>query len=132
MTAAAYGFSLDVSEWFIEALIGAADRLQSTMYHAFLPDSGAPVAFGNLVFVPQTSIVLLGGAGTVGDLRGRGIYTSLVARRLADARAAGADTAVVQAVRSTSAPVCAKLGFKEMVPLALYAWVAPGVEDLHA
>jgi hypothetical protein len=133
MTAAAYGFSLDVSEWFIEALIGAAGRLQSTMYHAFLPDHNGPVAFGNLVFVPDTSLVLLGGAATVGDLRGRGIYTSLVARRVADARVAGANAAVIQAARGTSAPVCANLGFKEMLPLELYAWVPPGVEmDLHA
>ena len=59
--------------------------------------------------------------------------TSLVARRLADARAAGADAAVIQAVRGTSAPVCANLGFKEVVPLEFYAWVPPGVDmDLHA
>ena len=131
MTAAAYGMPLDVAEWFTEALI-AAD-LRSAMYHAFLPGYSGPVAFGNLVFVPDTSIVLLGGAATVTDVRGRGIYTSLVARRLADARAAGAEAAVIQAVRGTSAPVCANLGVQELVPLDFYAWVPPGVEmDLHA
>ena len=98
-----------------------------------LADYNGPVAFGNVVFIPETSIVLLGGAATVSDLRGRGIYTSLVARRLADAKMAGADAAVIQAVRGTSAPVCAKLGFKEILPLDFYAWVPPGVEmDLHA
>src|SRR5258706_5561990 len=61
MTANAYGMPLDVAEWFTEALIGAAN-LRSTMYHAFLPGRSDPVAFGNLVFVPDTSIVLLGGA----------------------------------------------------------------------
>jgi hypothetical protein len=133
MTGAAYGMPLDAAEWFTEALIGAAARLRSAMYHAFLPGHSGPVAFGNLVFVPETSIVLLGGAATVTDLRGRGIYTSLVARRLADARAAGAEAAVIQAVRGTSAPVCANLGFKEILPLDFYAWVPPGVEmDLHA
>jgi hypothetical protein len=133
MTATAYGLPLDVAEWFTEGLIRAADRLKSTMYHAFLPGHSGPVAFGNLVFVPGTSIVLLGGAATVSDVRGRGIYTSLVARRLADARAAGAEAAVIQAVRGTSAPVCANLGFKELLPLDFYAWVPPGVEmDLHA
>lgn len=133
MTATAYGLPLDVAKWFIDAMIGAADRLQSRMYHAFLPDHTGPVAFGNLVFVPDTSIVLLGGAATVTGLRGRGIYTSLVARRLADARNAGADAAVIQAVRGTSAPVCANLGFKEILPLEFHAWVPPGVDmDLHA
>ncbi len=63
----------------------------------------------------------------------RGICTALVARRLADARAAGAEAAVIQAVRGTSAPVCANLGFKEILPLEFYAWVPPSVEmDLHA
>jgi hypothetical protein len=29
--------------------------------------------------------------------------------------------------------VCAKLGFKEILPLDFYAWVPPGVDmDLHA
>ena len=133
MTATAYGMPLDVAEWFTEAVIGAPGPFRFEMYHAFLSGHDGPVAFGNLVFVPGTSIVLLGGAATVGDLRGRGIYTSLVARRLADARAAGADAAVIQAVRGTSAPVCANLGFKEVVPLEFYAWVPPGVDmDLHA
>jgi hypothetical protein len=133
MTATAYGLPLDVAGWFTEALIRASGRLRSTMYHAFLPDHKGPVAFGNLVFVPDTSIVLLGGAATVSDLRGRGIYTSLVARRLADARAAGADAAVIQAVRGTSAPVCASLGFKEILPLDFYAWLPAGVDmDAHA
>lgn len=133
MTATAYGLPLDVASWFTEALIQAGDRLRCEMYHAYLPGHSGPVAFGNLVFIPGTSIVLLGGAATVSDLRGRGVYTSLVARRLADARAAGADAAVIQAVRGTSAPVCANLGFKEILPLDFYAWVPPGVDmDLHA
>ena len=72
MTASAYGLPLDAAEWFTEALIAAAGRLRSTMYHAFLPGHRGPVAFGNLVFVPDTSIVLLGGAATVTDVRGRG------------------------------------------------------------
>ena len=133
MTAAAYGLPLDVATWFTETLIGAGDRLRAVAYYAYLPGHDGPIAFGNLVFIPGTSIVLLGGAATVGDLRGLGVYTSLVARRLADARAAGAGAAVIQAVRGTSAPVCAKLGFEEMLPLEFYAWVPPGVEmDLHA
>lgn len=133
MTATAYGMPLDVADWFTEALIRAPEPFRFEMYHAFLPGHKGPVAFGNLVFVPGTSIVLLGGAATVSDLRGRGIYTSLVARRLADARAAGADVAVIQAVRGTSAPVCARLGFREILPLDFYAWVPPGVDmDVHA
>ena len=133
MTAEAYSLPVDVAEWFTEVLIGSAGRIRSTMYHAYVAGSDGPVAFGNLVFIPDTSIVLLGGAATLAAYRGRGIYTSLVARRLADARTEGASAAVIQAVRGTSAPVCAHLGFREMLPLELYAWVPPGVEmGLHA
>ena len=131
--AEAYGLPLEVARWFTEALILASGKIEVTAYHAYVPERADPVAFGNLVFVPHTSIVLLGGAATLSEFRGRGIYTTLVARRLAQARAAGADAAVIQAVRSTSAPVCANLGFREVVPLELYAWVPPGVDmDLHA
>ena len=133
MEADAYGLPPDVADWFTEALIGASDRVRYTTYHAYLAGRPDPVAFGNLVFISGTSIVLLGGAATLSDCRGRGIYTTLVARRLADARAAGADAAVIQAVRGTSAPVCANLGFKEILPMEFYAWVPPGVEmDVHA
>ncbi|HKW70370.1 MAG TPA: hypothetical protein VJP81_07275 [Candidatus Dormibacteraeota bacterium] len=133
MTAEAYDLPVDVAEWFVDVVIGSAGRINSTVYHAYVPESPGPVAFGNLVFIPDTSIVLLGGAATLTPFRGRGVYTTLVARRLADARAGGAEAVVIQAVRGTSAPVCANLGFKEMLPLELYAWVPPGVEmDLHA
>jgi len=133
MFAEAYGMPIDIARWFTEAMILAAGKIKTSMYHAYVPDRPGPVAFGNLVFIPDSSLVLLGGAATLSDFRGSGIYTTLVARRLADARAAGADAAVIQAVRGTSAPVCAKLGFTEVLPLELYAWVPPGVElDLHA
>ena len=133
MFAEAYGMPLDIAEWFIEAMILAAGQIKISTYHAYVPDRPGPVAFGNLVFMPDSSLVLLGGAATLSEFRGSGIYTTLVARRLADARAAGADAAVIQAVRGTSAPVCAKLGFMEVLPLELFAWVPPGVDmDLHA
>ena len=45
-----------------------------------------------------------------------------MAARLADARAIGKDTAVLQGDRSTSAPICAKLGFEEVCSIDFYAW----------
>jgi GNAT superfamily N-acetyltransferase len=133
MFAEAYGMPLEVARWFVEAMILAAGKIKTSMYHAYVPDRPGPVAVGNLVFVPDSSLVLLGGAATLSEFRGRGIYTTLVAKRLADARAAGAEAAVIQAVRGTSAPVCAKLGFTEVLALELYAWLPPGVDmDLHA
>ena len=61
-----------------------------------------PVGWSYLVYLPDSPIVLLGGAATLPEHRGRGIYSALVAKRLADARADGRTAAVIQAVRSTS------------------------------
>ncbi|HEX6548657.1 MAG TPA: hypothetical protein VF134_07955 [Candidatus Dormibacteraeota bacterium] len=126
MTAEAYGLPVDVAELITEVSIRGAGQVESRMYHAFVPGNSDPVAFGTLVFVPGTNMVLLGGAATLGGYRGRGIYSSLVARRLVDAQAAGATAAVVQAVRTTSAPVLANLGFREVLPLEFYVWAPPG------
>ena len=129
MSAEAYAIPADVASWFTEMQIASG----STTYHAYVADRETPVAFGNLVVVPGTSTVLLAGAGTLPEYRGRGIYTALVARRLADAWMGGAEAAIIQAARQTSAALCARLGFREVLPMELYAWVPPGVElDLHA
>ena len=54
--------------------------------------------------------------------RGRGTYTALMAARLAEARAMGKDAAVLQGDRKTSAPICVKLGFREVCSVDFYAW----------
>jgi predicted GNAT family acetyltransferase len=75
------------------------------------------------VYLPDSPTVLLGGAATLEEYRGHGIYTALVARRLADARADRRTAAVIQGDRKTSAPICAKLGFREICGLELFASV---------
>jgi predicted GNAT family acetyltransferase len=62
--------------------------------------------------------------------RGRGIYSALVAKRLTDARGVGRRAAVLQAVRSTSAPSGAKLGFREVCELEFYAWEGAPHQDI--
>jgi len=74
------------------------------------------------IVIPHQPIVVLFCAATLEAYRGQGVYTSLVARRLADAHSDGAQAAVIQAVRTTSAPICQKLGFVEMCGLEWYAW----------
>jgi N-acetylglutamate synthase-like GNAT family acetyltransferase len=78
-----------------------------------------------MLYLPDQPIALLLSAATLPAFRGYGIYTSLVARRLADARQDGIDAAIIQAVRATSAPICRKLGFVEIAPLDLYVGYAP-------
>ena len=116
MVGRAYGLPTDVARFFLE-LYFAPNGPRCRGYFAYV--DGVPVAWSFLVYI-DAPIVLLGGAATVPEHRGRGLYTALVARRLADARADGRTAAVIQAARDTSAPICAKLGFKELCALELF------------
>ena len=123
MMARAYGMPRDVNDLFTK-LLGAKAGIRARGYFAYL-DSDAPVAWSYLAYIPDSEIVLLGGAATVPEARGHGLYTALVKRRLDDARADGRTAAVIQADRMTSAPICAKLGFRELCSLEFYAWEPP-------
>ncbi len=120
MMGRAYGMPEDVAALFV-GLLGTGGPIRSRGYFAYL-DGDRPVAWSFLVYVPDSAIVLLGGAATLPEARGHGIYTTLVKRRLDDARADGRSAAVIQADRNTSAPICARLGFRELCALELYAW----------
>ncbi len=120
--ARAFPIPEDFTRLFIEVLFLVRDRLKTRLYLAFMDGIDEPVASATSVFLPNEPIIRLGGATTVPEHRGKGVYSSLVARRLADARDDGAEAAVIEAVRTTSAPVCRKLGFTEICGLELYAW----------
>ncbi len=105
-----------------EALLLSPDPIRRWLYLAFVEDTDEPVGYASMVEIPGQPIVTLFCAATLEAYQGRGIYTSLVARRLADARQAGAQAAIIQAVRNMSAPICRKLGFVEVCGLDWYAW----------
>lgn len=118
MMARAYGLPADVTTMF-NRLVAS---VQSRAYFAYL-DGDAPVAWSYLVYIPRTPIVLLGGAATLSEVRGQGLYSALVKKRLEDAHADGREAAVIQADRDTSAPICAKLGFRELCSLEVFGWM---------
>jgi GNAT superfamily N-acetyltransferase len=119
MMARAYGMPTDVMRLFSEILAASADRIRTRVYFAYV-DGDNPVAWSYLTYVADSPTVLLGGAATLEDYRGHGAYTALVAERLAAARADGRTSAIVQADRKTSAPICAKLGFRELCGLEIF------------
>ncbi len=123
MIGRAYGMPADIVDLFNRMLV-ASPIIKSRGYFAYL-DGTAPIAWSYLVYVPDSPIVLLGGAATVPEARGHGVYSALVRRRLADARADGGEAAVIQADRDTSAPICAKLGFRELCSMEVFAWMPP-------
>lgn len=125
MLARAFGRPEGVVEHGHDLRERTAGEIRAASYLAFVDDDDAPAGYGDLIHLPGTPVVLLGGAGTLERHRGRGVYRALVARRLADARAAGAEAAVIQAVRTTSAPICAALGFREICVQQVYVWTPP-------
>ncbi len=122
MMGRAYDMPEEVARFFNVLLAMTDSKVNNRGYFAFVDGGTEPVGWSYLVYLPDSPIVLLGGAATVPEHRGRGIYSALVAKRLADARADGRTAAVIQAVRSTSAPIAAKLGFREVCGLEFYAW----------
>jgi GNAT superfamily N-acetyltransferase len=129
--ARAYGMPEDVASLFAR-LMGMDTGIRIRGYLAYVDEGREPVAFSVQVYIPGQPVTLLGGAATLPEQRGKGVYTSLVARRLADARQDGIEAAVIQAVRSTSAPICARLGFRELCGLELYAWLPEGEATEHS
>ncbi len=130
MMARAYGMPEDVARFFNVLLAMTDSKVRNRGYFAFVDRAPQPVGWSYLVYLPDSPIVLLGGAATLPEHRGRGIYSALVAKRLADARADGRSAAVIQAVRSTSAPIAAKLGFREICGLDFYAWEGAPHQDI--
>ena len=130
MMARAYDMPEEVARFFNVLLAMTDSKVKNRGYFAYVDGGSEPVAWSYLVYLPDSPIVLLGGAATVPEHRGRGIYSALVAKRLADARADGRRAAVIQAVRATSAPICAKLGFREVCGLEFYAWEGAPHQDI--
>jgi GNAT superfamily N-acetyltransferase len=121
---AATGFDMpeSVAGLFSEAYLTKADfRIRG--YLAYLPDADEPGAFGASIYLPNKPVLLLCGAATIPEQRGKGLYQALVARRLADAAQDGLQYAIIQAVRTTSAPILQKRGFEELSALEMWVGV---------
>ncbi len=97
-------------------------RFRWRNYFCYRDGIAEPVSTASMMYFTETPVAYLAGAVTESSQRGRGAYTSLLARRFADARADSMEAIVIQAVRETSAPICTKLGFREVQAQELYLW----------
>ena len=79
---------------------------------------GEPIGFGQAFRFQE--VVILGGGGVLPAHRGKGAFRALVAARIAEGRASGATACTIQAMDTTSAPICARMGFREHTRLTLY------------
>ncbi|NMP22033.1 GNAT family N-acetyltransferase [Sulfobacillus harzensis] len=123
MMAASYGFGMTPET--VRSLADFHEALsdQAHVYLAYAEDRPDPIAFSGGVIDESGEVMVLGGAATAPEYRGRGVYSSMVAKRLDDARALGCSMAVVQAVKTTSAPICQQLGFEKVCEIDLYTWM---------
>lgn len=81
---------------------------------------GAPVASGGLTAFPALSFGLLWAGGVVPGARGRGAYTSVLAARIAHAKALGLRWVGLYALASTSAPIVARFRFRDHGRMAFW------------
>jgi N-acetylglutamate synthase-like GNAT family acetyltransferase len=110
----------DAARIINEAELRSQEAGRGHVYLAYL--NGEAVAFASSIYLVESSIAVLFCAATLEAYRGRGIYKNLIARRLADARRDGMRAAIVQAVCTSSAPICRRLGFREVANLEWHAW----------
>jgi GNAT superfamily N-acetyltransferase len=87
----------------------------STIHLAYL--DGEPVGFGRTVYTPFGALML--GGATLPAARGRGVYTSLVQARWAEAVTRGVPRLVV-AAGPGSAPILERLGFDRIGRVRLF------------
>jgi hypothetical protein len=98
----------EVEEELGQILADHGGAWQARRYLALV--DGRPAATAGAT-VDGDALRLWGGA-TVPELRGRGAYRALVARRLADGAGTAATFALVKAVDDTSSPILRRLGFE--------------------
>lgn len=110
----------EVAHFYHEAYTEGQGHQRSQMFAAAPRDEKEPLAVAYLSHIPESKAVLMRAGGTLEAHRGKGLYKSLVMRRLKEAKKAGYDYAFVHAYRRTSAPVFARLGFREICALDLY------------
>jgi GNAT superfamily N-acetyltransferase len=81
-----------------------------------------PVSKGWIRYYPGRRFADLWGGETLREFRGKGIYKSLVAARLAEAKDRGAKYLTTDAL-PTSRPILEKLGFRELTTTTPYQWI---------
>ena len=102
---------------------GFQSRARTALYAA-----EAGISWGQgIIFaqVPGEDIANLVGGSAPPEYRGKGAYRALLARRFKDAAADGAQAMVVQCDRTTSSPICQRIGMKKLCDLDIYMFETP-------
>jgi GNAT superfamily N-acetyltransferase len=95
------------------------DPTDLSVYLAYVDDTA--VACGLIRFPKKSAFASLWGGQTVPTLRGRGLYTALLAARVREARDRGARYLTVDA-RRMSRPILERRGFKHLTSATACTW----------
>lgn len=116
----AFGLTPEVSTFY--SVFCDNDKIPNYhCYLAYLDTYQHPVSYGAMMYLPNTKIALLCGAGTLPDYRGQGGYKALLHRRLQIAKQDGIEAVIMQAISTTSSPICQRYGFKKIYQQNIYA-----------
>jgi GNAT superfamily N-acetyltransferase len=104
-----------------------APHLRETQYVYLARLNGRPVGNGSLQL--RAGIAYLGGAGTLPEMRGQKVYSTLLRHRLEVARDHGYHLAAIHA-EPMSRRVVERYGFKEYARALVYGWTPDGNVEL--
>ena len=97
-------------------------RGQVKAYLAVERDTGKRVGFSFMEMDREEKYAILDGSAVLPSYRGKGIYRSMVSKRLEDARMNGIEFLIIHALARTSAPICERIGFKRICQFDLYGY----------
>jgi GNAT superfamily N-acetyltransferase len=105
-------------EKYTRELAAASEMI--SIYCAYA--DGRPVGTGRVTFPAQSTFADLNGGGVVADMRGRGIFTALLNRRIEEAKARGYEWIAVDAA-PMSRPILLRKGFQHV------CWTYPMIRE---
>jgi GNAT superfamily N-acetyltransferase len=103
---------------FFAACTGPQARVQR--FVAYDKHDGSAVATGAFTAYASLRFAYLWGGGTVPRARGRGCYRAVLAARIARAHELGLQRVGLYAIRETSAPILARLGFEKHAAMSYW------------
>ena len=113
----AYGFTSEMSTFMVNHVLFTKSTQNTSIENYIAYYQNEPIAWGAIFFLidhnPEHNIAYLGGAATIPKHRKEGAYKELIRERMLSAKKYNIHKFLVQAQEDTSAPICAKLGFKD-------------------
>jgi len=97
-------------------------RNQVKAYVAVENDTGKEVGFCTMTMDRDGKYAILDGSAVLPSYRGKGIYKSMISKRMQDAIKNGIEYFIIHALKGTSGPICERVGFKRICQLDFYGY----------